>query len=214
MLKRFGCILLLFLLATLTTAQSDQLFVIDDEDLAHPLTFKELNRSGKHEVKIVRRFADEREEKLLQIAEATYPTESQVTERSKRSAEAPQANERLWWCSSFDGVRIPFAITKGAVAYYLDVSTEFGKQTPRYPFWTNMKSSALTYSASLARKQAYRVGTSEFTNVYVVSMELAWSQYCGPLCAMACQLSRKAVLNEEGKVLAVENDTCAPTIVS
>jgi hypothetical protein len=210
MLKYFGSLSLLFFLATLTIAQSDQLFIIDDEDLAHPLTFKELNRSGKHEVKIVRRFVDEREERLLQIAEATYPTESKVRERSKRPAEAPLGNERLWWCSSFDGVRIPFAITKGAVAYYLDVSTEFGKTKPN-PF---MKSSSLTYSASLARKATYRVGTSEFRNVYVVSMELGWSQYCGPLCAMAFGASRKVVLNEEGKVLAVENDTCAPTIVS
>jgi hypothetical protein len=211
MLKYFGSLLLLFFLATLTNAQSDQLFIINGEDLAHPLAFKELNRSGKHEVKIVRRFADEREEILLQIAEATYPVESQVRERSKRSAETPQANERLWWCSSFDGVRIPFAITKGAVAYYLDVSAEFARNKPGDPF---MKSSALTYSASLARMKTYRVGTSEFTNVYVVSMELGWSQYCGPLCAMAFQASRKVVLNEQGKVLGVENDTCAPTIVS
>ena len=211
MLKYFGSVLLLFLLATTTTAQHGQTFIIDDEDLAHPLTFKELNRSGKHEVKIVRRFADEREERLLQIAEATYPAESQVKEHSKRPPEAGQANERLWWCSSFDGVRIPFAITKGAVAYYLDVSTEFGKTKARDPF---MKSSHLTYSASLARKETYRVGTSVFTNVYVVSMELGWSQYCGSLCAMAFGASRKVVLNEEGKVLAVENDNCAPTIVS
>ena len=211
MLKYFGSLLLLFLLATLTTAQSDQRFIIDDEDLAHPLTFKELNRSGNHQIKIVRRFADEKEERLLQIAEATYPAQSQVKERSKAKTEAPIGNERLWWCSSFDGVRIPFAITKGAVAYYLDVSTEFAKEKPRDPF---MKSSRLTYSAVLARKETYRIGTSEFKNVYVVSLELAWSQYCGPLCAMAFQASRKVVVNEEGKVLAVENDTCAPTIVS
>ena len=209
--KYFNSLLLLFLLATLTTAQSSQTFIIDNEDLAHPLTFKELNRSGKHEVKIVRRFADEKEEKLLQIAEATYPTDSQVREHSKRPPEAGRGNERLWWCSSFDGVRIPFAITRGAVAYYLDVSTEFSKRKARDPF---MKSSGLTYSASLAPKETHRVGTSEFTNVYVVSMELGWSQYCGPLCAMAFQASRKVVLNEAGKVLAVENDTCPPTIVS
>jgi hypothetical protein len=214
MLRYFGSLLLFFLLATLTSAQADQTFIIDDEDLAHPLTFKELNRSGKHEVKIVRRFADEKEERLLQIAEATYPVESQVRERSKRSAEAPQGNERLWWCSSFDGVRIPFAITKGAVAYYLGVSTEFGKNKPRHHFWTSMMSSRLTYSASLAGKQTYRAGTSEFKNVYIVSMELGWSQYCGPLCAMAFQASRKVILNEEGNVLAIENDTCPPTIVS
>jgi hypothetical protein len=214
MLKYFGSLLLLFLLATLTAGQSDQTFIIDNEDLAHPLTFKELNRSGKHEVKIVRRFADEKEERLLQIAEATYPAESQVKERSRAKTEAQIGNERLWWCSSFDGVRIPFAITKGAVAYYLGVSTEFGKNKPRHHFWTNMMSSRLTYSASLVREETYRAGTSEFTKVYVVSMELTWSQYCGPRCAMRFQASRKVVVSEEGKVLAVENDTCAPTIVS
>ena len=212
MLNYFGSLFLLLLLTTIT--QSDQLFIVADEDLAQPLTFKELNRSGRHEVKIIRRFANEKEETLLQIAEATYPTESLVKRRSNDPTEVPLGHERIWWCSSFDGVRIPFAITKGAVAYYLEVSTEFGKKEPRNPFWTRMKNSGLSYSAIVARKELYRVGTGEFRNVYVVTMELSWSQYCGSLCAMAFNASREVVINGEGKVLAVEKDTCAPTIVS
>ena len=58
------------------------------------------------------------------------------------------------------------------------------------------------------------LGTSDLKNVYVVSMELAWSQYCGNKCAMSFQATRNIALDEEGKVLAVENDTCAPGIVS
>lgn len=214
MCKCLRSILLLLFLTTLTAAQSDQQFLIAEEDLASPLTFKILNRGGNHTARMVRTFADEKEHKLLQIAEATYPTAIRVKEASGSKAEAPQGNERLWWCSSFDGVRIPYAITKSAVAYYLDVSTEFAKTKPRHAFWTNMKSSELKYSAIVSRKETYRVGKSDFTNVYVVSMKLDWLQYCGNLCAMKFNATRNVILNEDGKVLAVENDTCAPGVVS
>jgi hypothetical protein len=187
--------------------------VIAEEDLASPLTFKELNRSGPHGVTIRRRFADQKEERILQIAEATYPTGIKVKEGFDSRGGRVGIN-RLWWCDSFDGVRIPFAITKSAVDYYLDVSTEFGKEKPKDSFWPNMKSSELLYSASVSRKATYRVGKSNLKNVYVVSMDLAWSQYCGPLCAMIFSATRNVVLNEEGKVLAVENDTCVPFLVS
>jgi hypothetical protein len=215
MLERLGLLLIVLLLASpFTVAQSDKTFFIDDEDLSHPLTVKELNRSGQHKVKISRHFDNEKEERLLRIAEAAYPRDREIRQNSRIRIEQPPGNERLWWCSSFDGVRIPYAITKSAVAYYLEVSEEFGKKNPREPFWTRMSDSSLTYSARLLHKESYRVGKSVFRNVYLVSMELEWSQYCGSLCAMAFKTSRTVVLTETGVVLFIENDRCAPYIVS
>ena len=209
MLRFFGSVSLVLVLASLIAGQADQGFIIDQEDLSHPLTFKELNRSEPHRVKIVRRFADEKEERLVQIAEAAYPLDVRV-----RGVETPVRSKHLWWCSSFDGVRIPFAITKSAITYYLEVSSEFAKNNGKNPSGPTMLSSVLEYSASLARKQKYKVGAANFSNVYVVSMNLGWVQYCGPLCAMQFAASRTVVIDENSKVLAVENDSCAPTVVS
>jgi hypothetical protein len=205
MLKRLPIILFL-LLPGVSVAQSDQLSVVDPVDLAHPLTFKELNRSGDHKVKLVRSFANEKEEMLLRIAEATYPSENAAKNETAKGVQ------RSWWCDSIDGVRVPYAITRSAVAYYLEVSEEFVKGSNA--FGPKMKSSNLEYLASLSRKETYKVGNENFRNVYVVSMDLVWLQNCGPLCAMVFKASRKVVLSAEGKVLAVENDKCAEVGVS
>ncbi len=71
----FRCfvIVLLFVMPVVVSAQSDQAFVIDAEDLAHPLTIKTLNRTGRYQAKVSRQFGNEMEERLLQIAEAVYP---------------------------------------------------------------------------------------------------------------------------------------------
>src|SRR5262245_61737814 len=138
MFRCFRSILPLLFLTISAASQSGQRFIVAEEDLANPLTYKELRRPGNHQVTIVRRFADQKEEKLLQIAEATYPTEDQIKKAPNGLAERPTGSKRAWWCNSFDGVRIPYAITKSAVTYYLDVSAEFGKKNPRNSFWTQM----------------------------------------------------------------------------
>lgn len=189
-------LILFVLFPTALAAQSPQSFIVDAEDLSHPLTFTELRRSGPHELDLSRRFANDKEEKILRIAEAVYPS------------------KRQWWCSAFDGVRIPYAITRSAVAYYLDVSEGFRTNNPRESLQPKMKFSNLIYSARLSWKERYKLGTAEFRNVYLVSLELAWMQYCDPLCAMMFATSRNVVVKDDGSVLAIENDTCAPYIVS
>ncbi len=215
-MKTFLAFCLLLLVSAFTAAQQEQRFRVDTEDLSHPLTIKKLNRSGSHTVNISRRFANEGEEKLVRIAEAVYPARSEVTQKGDpvRKTGAGVNKDRLWWCNEFDGVLIPYAITKSAVAYYLEVSKEFGKRRPREPFWSNMKSSSLMYSASITRKESYQTGEVTRKDVYVVSMKLEWSQYCGKRCAMWFEKSRTIVLDEKGEVLAVEGDGCASARVS
>jgi hypothetical protein len=206
----------LMLVPTLVAAQLEQRYKVEAEDLAHPLAVKELNRPGRHKVKISRRFSNENEEKLMRIAEAVYPPPDEVTRglTPDQKAEVGMNDVRLWWCREFDSVRIPYAVTRSAVAYYLEVSAEFGKKKPRVPFWRSMKSSSLTYQASIMRKESYRAGQVTHREVYIVSMMLGWSQYCGNLCAMDFGKSRTVVLSEQGEVLAVEGDGCEPILVS
>lgn len=213
-MSNFLAICLVVLAATTAAAQANQSFIIDTEDLSHPLMFKEFNRSGPHKVTLSRIFANDNEEKLVRIAESVYPAAREVSQNSVSNVERASSKERQWWCSSFDGVRIPYAITRNAVVYYLKVSEEFGKKKPENAFWTNMISSNLSYSAKVSRKEKYEVGTSQFTDIVIVSMRLEWLQYCGNLCAMAFKATRNVVLKDDGTVLAIENDTCAPAVVS
>ena len=202
-------LLLLLVVPGVARAQT-QTFLIDADDLAHPLTMKKLTRADAHAIEISRVFANEKEEKLLQIAEAVYPAEGAVRQARGEASQASQPEKRLWWCKSFDNVLVPYAITKRAVAYYLDVQEKFRNGT----FGMKMSSSSLAYSAKIASHESYKVGDSTFANVYVVSMGLGWFQYCGPLCAMHFTASRTVVLDGDGKVLAVQNDECAPMVVS
>jgi hypothetical protein len=213
-MKTFLVFSLLLLGSANTAGQQLQSFKVDDYDLLHPLVIKELNRPGPHAVNISRRFANESEERLLRIAEAVYSAGTQVDLKRDRIRESGIGVMRMWWCSEFDGVRVPYAITKSAVAYYLEASDEFREAKPRIPFWIKMKMSSLTYSASVAHKESYQRGETTLKDVYVVSMNLGWSQFCGGLCGMAFQKSRTVVLNGKSEVLAVDGDACESFIVS
>jgi hypothetical protein len=203
-MPRFLTFILFLLFPAALAAQSPQSFIVDAEDLSHPLTFKELRQPGPHEQHLLRRFANDKEEKILRVAEAVYSSD-----RALKTGSRSQ-----WWCSSFDGVRIPYSITRSAIAYYLDVSEGFRTKNPREPLHPEMKFSALIYSAKLSWKESYKVDTAEFRNVYVVSLELAWTQWCSALCAMTFATSRNVVVKDDGSVLAIENDSCAPYVVS
>lgn len=209
MYRLFLFLLLLFLAPVAARAQVDQ-SLIHPYDLAHPLTIRKLNRLGDHQTVISRDFANEKEEKLLQIAEAVYPPERAVRLGRNEQPQTSQPEQRLWWCNSFDGVLVPYAITKRAVTYYLEVQDKFraGK------FSIKMHGSALGYSAKIAHHKSYPHGEATLRDVYVVSLDLAWSQYCGTLCAMGFKTKRTVVLDEQGKVLAVQNDECVPTVIS
>jgi hypothetical protein len=203
-MPKFLTLILFVLFPAALAAQSPQSFIVDAEDLSHPLTFTELRQSGPHELHLSRRFANAKEEKILRIAEAVYSSDQPLKTGSWRQ----------WWCSSFDGVRIPYAITRSAVAYYLDVSEGFRTNNPREPARPTMKFSTLIYSAKVSWKESYKVGTAEFRNIYLVSLELAWMQYCNALCGMMFGTTRNVVVKDDGSVLAIENDSCAPFVVS
>ena len=212
----FRCfvIILLFVMPVVVSAQPDQAFVIDAQDLAHPLTITTLNRTGRYQAKVSRQFGNEMEERLLQIAEAVYPPEHKIKETSGDDSKVDTPNERRWWTDSVDKVRIPYAITKGAVSYYLDVTAEFRKDKPREPVWEKFTESSFEYSATVTPKASYVIGNSRFSDVYVVSMRLVWWQSCGNLCGLQFTTSRTVVLSKDGKVLSVNNDGDAQVSIS
>ncbi len=69
-----------------------------------------------------------------------------------------------------------------------------------------MTESTFEYSADVTPKASYVFGNARFSDVYVVSMRLGWSQTCGNLCGLQFTTSRTVVLSRDGKVISVDND--------
>ena len=200
-------VLLLSLLLTAAPRQA-QKFTVDPDDLARPLASKELDESGMHAVSVSRRFNGEREERMLRTAEAVYPPREEVLNcmRPLRPGEKEPTEPLLWSCGKADGTHLPYAVTKRAVAYFLEHSEALrqGKIQSRWLRRTNFH-----YGAKVSRHESYRVGDATFKDVYLVMMWLYWHQTCGEvpdMCSMVLEKKRKVVLDSNGAVLAVEGD--------
>jgi hypothetical protein len=165
---------------------------------------------------IHRTFQTPAEERLLRIAEETYPPSKAIAlfadERLDR--KALRREKRLWWYDQFDNVRIPFAVTGDAVRYYVALAQAFGSgDTARTHRW-RMKHCQFEYSATVSRVPRFARYGREFDDVYVVEMKLSWFNYCGPVCALSFHLDRTVVLRADGTVLCVFGDRKPSIIVS
>ena len=157
---------------------------------------------------IFRSFRDSDEERLIRIAEETYPPPEAVLAAGESPGNrAPSKQPRLWWYGDFDGVRLPYAITMDAVRYYLNLTQTLGQGKPPVPGGIKMKRSTFRYSATISsRPQTISRDGRVFRDAFVVTMKLSWSDYCGSLCACWFDLERTVVLRRDGTVLCVFGD--------
>lgn len=159
------------------------------------------------------------EASLIEKAEKYYPPRDEVIYAAQQwNTQIPDSG--YWYYGEFDGVRIPFCITGDAVDYYSNLIDEFNKK----PYDTFSLSAEFTYKVEVEFKENYSspptnstgevVIPDEFTSVYVVSMELKWNDYCGPLCAMWINKQRFVVFDKDGNLLRVYHDGETPVPVS
>lgn len=164
---------------------------------------------GSHEVYIERTVSSETEARLLAIAESAL---------SDTGAISP-------WCSSFDGTKIPKAITPEVIRYYLDLTDDFRRGDFSKTNGIEMTQSTLEYTATVGKRTARTVAlgnqfrakpetVSTDTDVYVVEMTLKWDQYCGSVCAMTFSLTRTVVIHSSGRIIRILEDGCPPVEVS
>jgi len=161
-----------------------------------------------------RNFSDLEEEHLIRIAEETYPPIEAVlpVAGSRPGREALAKEKRLWWYDTFDGVRLPYAVTMDAVRYYLKLTQTMGNGVETSGI--RMKASKFTYYANISKSSAYSRDGRVFSDVYVVEMGLSWSNYCGSLCACSFDLNRTVILRPDGTVLCVFGDQRPMVVVS
>nr|WP_319511234.1 hypothetical protein [uncultured Draconibacterium sp.] len=148
---------------------------------------------------------------LITKAESYYPPREDLVAATEWSGlEVPET--AYWYYNSFDGVLIPYCITTDAIDYYTTLIDEFNANKDDVFFLT----AEFTYSASVEFHDAYSspdensngetVEPQSFDSVYVVTLNLYWMDYCGPLCAMWIEKQRIAVFDESGDLLEVFMD--------
>nr|WP_321354108.1 hypothetical protein [uncultured Draconibacterium sp.] len=170
--------------------------------------------------KLIERNSDNSfEAELITKAESYYPSREEIIDAAEWSGmEVPET--AYWYYNYFDGVLIPYCITTDAIDYYSDLIDMYNANREDVFFYT----AEFTYTASVEFHDSYTspdensngetVEPQSFESVYVVTLDLSWTDYCGPLCAMWIEKQRVAVFNESGDLLEVFMDGTTSVAVS
>jgi hypothetical protein len=166
---------------------------------------------------IKREFKNADEEALIKAGEAVIPDRAEVLKAMRKpdldSKEAGEA-KNLWWHATFDQVRVPYAITSDAIQYYSGLIDAFRKGDFSGSAKIKMLKANMNYVAKAEMQEEYEIEGKKFSAVYVVTLELSWSQYCGSTCAMGFQKKRVVVFDKTKKLLGVFLDGKTPFYVS
>lgn len=183
-------------------------YFVDSTQAFEPRPAREDYDDGDFTLAIRREFADSTEARLLGIAEATYPPRDELLTLSvvHRTEIGPDTTRvPMWW---YDGVgvhRVPYAVTAGALDYYVKLTDRFRSHNfwgafARSLFWTD-----LNYKASMSHHDEYYTDAERYEDVYVAEITLGWGYDEGTFVPIS-RAHRLVVLNRDGKVLMVDGD--------
>lgn len=187
-----------------------------------PDSLVEVLARGRFRASVLRVAANASDARLIAAAEQLYPTPDAIV----ATATTADARKRLlataagvpldtlkvpqraagnptdrWWLDAFDDTWIPFAVTAGAVDYYLGRLHDYA--AGRSPFGFSATDGAdhgsLSYSARI-------LPSSEPGIARVVELELHWNYWCGMLCAMEFIHTRRVFFDAAGRAVRVEGD--------
>jgi hypothetical protein len=156
-----------------------------------------------HVVEIQREAADEKEGQLIAAAEAVAPVPEAV--RAAMGEGAGEVEEGQWWMGESLNVRLPFALTGEAVAYYAGLVEGFRElELKRF----TKPGSHFGYRASVRATGLLELDGKTFVDVYVVTMTMKFNQSFVTTTteAMDFEKERVVVLDQDGKVLHVSGD--------
>jgi hypothetical protein len=171
----------------------------------------------KHQVAIRREAADEKQSAMIAAAEAAQPAVEALRNAAHaldrndplglaHKKEVPlQAGDKVWWYRELLGIRIPYAITADAVAYYAELVGNYGKQ-PLHRY--TQPSSSLDYRAAVKFHQEFKLNDKTFHDVHVVTLKLIFSQnfVATQTEGMQFEKQRVVILDANGKVLFISGD--------
>lgn len=157
----------------------------------------------KHEVTVRREAADAKQAEMIAAAEAARPA-AEAWRKAAGDGPAPQ-DESQWWYREELGIRVPFAVTGAAVAYYTKLVEGYRKQAfTRYV----EPSSRLDYRAEVTLHPEFELDGKKFEDVRVVTLKLSFSQNfaASGTEGMQFEKQRTVVFDATGKVLAIGGD--------
>jgi hypothetical protein len=158
---------------------------------------------AKHRVVITREAKGDKQSALIAAAESAQPPREELNKAAKN--DALPKGEKVWWYKEELGIRIPYAITGDAVAYYSDLVGKYGKQDlKRY----TEPSSCLDYHAGVKFHREFKLADKTFNDVHVVTLKLTFDQNFAATTTegMHFEKERVVVLDADGKVLHISGD--------
>jgi hypothetical protein len=179
-----------------------------------PDSLREVRGGGRFTITIERTARDSVERRLIEQAESLFPSVSTIEKTAVldlthggnvRAFEAAKqfAGPRWWW-REWDGVLLPYALTGAAVAHYVDRVRQLsigGHPFPQLSEGTSHTAS-VTYTAQVRALPA----TSSAPGGHEVHLQVEFSFYCGPLCALSFTHERVVEFDASGKVIAIRGD--------
>lgn len=114
-----------------------------------------------------------------------------------------------WWLDTFDATWLPYAVTSGAVSYYMERLRDLAAGRNQFAFGPgdDPDKGSFDYTATVQP-------TTEFGATHVVELSIRWNYWCGFLCAMAFVHSRKVWFDAKGAVIRITGDGRPEVIVS
>jgi hypothetical protein len=163
---------------------------------------------GDFTLTITRSYDGPLAERLLGIAEATYPPREILLDRAiTRGTEIGSDSTRtpLWWCDGLGVSRVPYAVTGGALDFYRRLTERFRRHDFRGAWDHNLFWTDLNYKATIAPWADYYVEGKTLPEVFIVEMNLAWAFDDGTFVPQSVA-HRIVVLAPDGTVLEVQGD--------
>ena len=194
-----------------------------------PDSLVEVLARGRFRASVLRVATNANDARLIAAAEQLYPTPDAIVatattadQRKRLLATAAGVSHTLtipqrsagspadrWWLDDFDDTWIPFAVTAAAVDYYLGRLHDYA--AGRSPFGFSATDGAdhgsLSYTARI-------VPSSEPGIDRIVELQLRWDYWCGMLCAMGFNHTRRVFFDAAGKAVRVEGDGQPEVVVS
>ena len=183
-------------------------YSVDGAQAVESRTASEEESSGDFTLSVRRAFPDSTQERLLGIAEATYPSRGllvRLAEQNGYEIGSDTAGVPLWWAKGVGEARIPYALTAGALSFYTRLIELYRDAAFREAGSQPLFSARLVYRASVAPRDSFVLGRELYTDAFVAHQELVWTYDDGTFEPLVVA-RRVVVLRKDGTVLAVDGD--------
>ena len=161
---------------------------------------------AQHRAAVHREAPDAAQAALIAAAEAALPSpDKRPPAASPADPSAPPADPKVWWYKEELGLRIPFALTNQALAYYTKIVAQYAQQSfKRY----TQPSSHLDYRASVQAHAQFSLDGRAFQVVKVVTLKLTFSENFAATATEGLQFTKErlVVFDSAGKILHISGD--------